>query len=177
VTSPTDAAVRLHSASAEDTEAFGAALASVLAPGEVVGLSGSLGAGKTCFVRGMAAGLGVDPTLIASPTFVYLVDYPGRDLVLYHADLYRLADVPPDAAESAYEGIGLPAAFVAGGITVVEWWECYRGPVPAPLVRVEFVVENAEHRQLTVVFEGSHARERAAAFSSKLSAAGLTKHG
>lgn len=169
--------VRVHTTGAEQTEAAGAALASVLAPGTVVGLVGPLGAGKTCFVRGMAEALGVDPAMIASPTFVYLVDYPGRDIVLHHADLYRLADIPADATEAAYEGIGLPAAFAAGGITVVEWWDCYRGPLPVSRVRVEFVIENAEHRQLDLVFEGSLASDRAAAFSSKLSAAGLTKDG
>jgi tRNA threonylcarbamoyladenosine biosynthesis protein TsaE len=171
------AVVRVVSTAAEDTEAIGAALASSLAPGSVVGLIGPLGAGKTCFVRGMASALGVDPTLIASPTFVYLVDYPGRDLVLHHADLYRLAEIPPEAAEAAFEGIGLPAAFAAGGVTVVEWWDCYSGPLPTSLVRVEFVIENVEHRQLTAVFEGPQANDCAAAFSSKLAQTGLTKQG
>jgi len=171
------ASVRLSTANADETEMVGAALAAVLAPGDVVGLAGALGAGKTCFVRGMAGQLGVDPALIASPTFVYLVDYPGDRLVLHHADLYRLAEVPDDAAEAVYEGIGLLAAFSAGGITVVEWWDCYRGPRPPSLVRVEFLIENAEHRQLTVVFDGADASERAAALSSKLSAGGVMTHG
>lgn len=177
VTAERSATVRLHTANSDETESAGAALAAVLAPGTVVGLAGPLGAGKTCFVRGMAARLGVDPTLIASPTFVYLVDYPGADVVLHHADLYRLAELPDEATESAYEGIGLTAAFVAGGITVVEWWDSYRGPRPETLVRVEFLIENAEHRQLTVVFAGSHPSERAAVFASELAASGLTKHG
>jgi len=171
------ASVRFSTANADETEAAGAALAAVLAPGDVVGLAGELGAGKTCFVRGMAGQLGVDPALIASPTFVYLVDYPGNRLVLHHADLYRLADIPGEAAEGVYEGIGLLAAFSAGGITVVEWWDCYRGPRPPSLVRVEFLIENAEHRQLTVVFDGADASRRATALSSKLAAAGLTAHG
>jgi tRNA threonylcarbamoyladenosine biosynthesis protein TsaE len=177
VSTETSASVRLRTTNADQTEAAGAALAAVLAPGTVVGLAGPLGAGKTCFVRGMAARLGVDPTLIASPTFVYLVDYPGDGIVLHHADLYRLADLPDEAAEAAYEGIGLTFAFAAGGIAVVEWWDSYRGPRPPALVRVEFLIENVEHRQLTVVFEGSHASDRAAAFSATLAAAGLTKHG
>ena len=171
------ATVRLSTASADETEKAGAALATVLAPGDVVGLAGALGAGKTCFVRGMAGRLGVDPAVIASPTFVYLVDYSGDRLVLHHADLYRLAEIPEDSAEAVYEGIGLLAAFSAGGITVVEWWDCYRGPIPPSLVRVEFLIENAEHRQLTVVFDGADAGERAAALSSKLATAGLTAHG
>ena len=57
--------------------------------GEVVLLTGELGAGKTAFVRGLARGLGADPDEVASPTFVLLTAYPGR-LTLHHADLYRL---------------------------------------------------------------------------------------
>jgi len=177
VTRHSIATVRLCTAGVEETEAAGAALAAILAPGTVVGLVGPLGAGKTCFVRGMASRLGVDPALVASPTFVYLVDYPGRDLVLYHADLYRLVDIPTEAAEAAYEGIGLAAAFAAGGISVVEWWSGYRGALPPSLVRVEFAVENAEHRQLTVVFDGSHASEQAASFVSEAAAEGLKTSG
>jgi len=101
VTTEADATVRLRTMNADETEAAGGALAAVLAPGTVVGLAGPLGAGKTCFVRGMAARLGVDPTMIASPTFVYLVDYPGDGLVLHHADLYRLTALPDEAAEAA----------------------------------------------------------------------------
>ena len=168
----TSVLVSVSSLSAEDTERVGAAFAVELPPDSVVGLVGPLGAGKTCFVRGMAAGLGVDSALVASPTFVYLVDYPGKALALYHADLYRLLEVPAEHTAQIYEGIGLFAAFTAGGVTVVEWWDGYRGPVPPALVRVEFVMENAEHRRIEARFApGSH--ERAAAFASRLDEAGI----
>ena len=69
------AVVRVRTRSPEETESVGAALAAVLERDTVVGLCGALGAGKTCFARGIAASLGIDPTAVTSPTFVYLVDY------------------------------------------------------------------------------------------------------
>lgn len=84
--------------------------------GEVVLLSGELGAGKTAFVRGLARGLGVDPGEVASPTFVLLTSYPGR-LTLHHADLYRLAG-NGDELE-----LGLDELPGPGGVLAVEWAE------------------------------------------------------
>jgi len=154
-----DAVVRVRSSGAETTEAIGGALARVLPRGTVVGLAGPLGAGKTCFARGLAAALGIDPSLVTSPTFVYLVDYAGRDLTLHHADLYRLADLPADSAEQAYESIG--------------WWDCYRGPLPQCLVHVEFVIENAEHRRIEARFAMPEVEARAEAFEAALGTLGL----
>jgi tRNA threonylcarbamoyladenosine biosynthesis protein TsaE len=76
--------------SVAETEKVAETLAATLRGGEVVLLSGELGAGKTAFVRGLARGLGVDPQEVASPTFVLVTSYPGR-MRLHHADLYRLA--------------------------------------------------------------------------------------
>ena len=74
-----------------ETEAVGRAFAESLVPGAVVLLSGDLGAGKTAFVRGMAAGLSIDPNEVSSPTFTLVQEYRGGRLVLRHVDLYRLA--------------------------------------------------------------------------------------
>ena len=74
----------------KDTLAVAEELAAGFRGGEVVLLSGELGAGKTVFVRGLARGLGADPDEVSSPTFVLLTSYPGR-LTLHHADLYRLS--------------------------------------------------------------------------------------
>ena len=166
--------VRVRTRSPEETEAVGTALAAVLGRDTVAGLCGPLGAGKTCFARGVAAGLGIDPTAVTSPTFVYLVDYSEGVVPLHHGDLYRLADVPSDAAEQVYESIGLLAAFTAGGMTVVEWWDCYRGPAPAALVRVEFVIENAEHRRIEAHFAVPDGEAIAGRFTTRLAAAGLS---
>jgi tRNA threonylcarbamoyladenosine biosynthesis protein TsaE len=84
----------LQSASEETTEAIGAVLAGALVGGDVVTLDGPLGAGKTHLVRGLARGLGVDASLVNSPTYVVVQHYPraeGSGPVLIHADAYRLA--------------------------------------------------------------------------------------
>jgi tRNA threonylcarbamoyladenosine biosynthesis protein TsaE len=91
-------------------------LASSFQGGEVVLLSGELGAGKTAFVRGLARGLGADPEEVASPTFVLLTCYPGR-LTLHHADLYRLKGDGDDLE------LGLEELPGPRGVLAVEWSE------------------------------------------------------
>ena len=146
--------VAVRSGGEEGTEALGRALGKTLPAGTVVALSGGLGAGKTVFTRGIAAGLGVDPTEVASPTFVYLVDYDEGRLPLFHADLYRFAEVPVDRIPEVLESIGLEAALASDGVTVVEWWPYYLGPEPARLVRVEISVESGDTRSIRLEFRG-----------------------
>jgi tRNA threonylcarbamoyladenosine biosynthesis protein TsaE len=102
--------------SPEETEALGERLGAGFQGGEVVLLSGELGAGKTAFVRGLARGVGADPEEVASPTFVLLTSYPGR-LTLHHADLYRLAGGGDDR-ELGLEELPGPA-----GVLAIEWAE------------------------------------------------------
>ena len=112
-----------------ETEAAGAALAGQLGPGARVLLYGELGAGKTAFVRGLAAGLGVDPDEVSSPTFTLVQEYHGR-LPLFHVDLYRLASGEVD-------DLGLDA-LAAGGVLAIEWAERMpRGDAAAVHVRLE----------------------------------------
>lgn len=139
----------------DQTEALAARLAPLLPPMSVVGLVGDLGAGKTCFARGMARGLGIDPRSVASPTFVYMVDYPSERGPLYHADLYRLGELSAEATAEALESIGLQEAFCSAALTVVEWWDYYRGPDPLNLVRVEFAIENVDDRSIELEFIGA----------------------
>jgi tRNA threonylcarbamoyladenosine biosynthesis protein TsaE len=79
----------LETASERETEDAGAEVAAELSGGETLLLRGSLGAGKTAFVRGLARGLGAPDDAVASPTFVMLTTYPGSRMALHHADLYR----------------------------------------------------------------------------------------
>ena len=138
-----------------ETEALARRVGERVPDGTVLGLVGPLGSGKTCFVRGLAAGLRIDAAEVTSPTFVYLVDYSGGRLPLRHADLYRLTDLSPEAAANAYEGIGLYDALAAPGVTVVEWWDSYVGPQVDTLIVVEFVVETVDRRALTLTFSGA----------------------
>lgn len=133
-------------ASQAETEARAARLGATLRGGEVLLLHGELGAGKTAFVRGLAAGLGCDPDEVASPTFVLLTSYPGR-LRLHHADLYRLA--PGDHDELGLEELPGP-----GGVLAVEWAErLARVPWPRVL-RVTLEHAGGDRRRLTIDQEG-----------------------
>lgn len=102
--------------SEEDTQEVARQLAATLAPGDIVTLSGPLGAGKTEFVRGLAAGLGIDPDEVSSPTFTLIHEYRGGRLPLYHADLYRLD-------KAATDDLGLEEMGASDGVLAVEWPE------------------------------------------------------
>jgi tRNA threonylcarbamoyladenosine biosynthesis protein TsaE len=111
--------------------------------GEVVLLSGELGAGKTVFVRGLARGVGADPNEVSSPTFVLLTSYPGR-LTLHHADLYRLAG---DGDEIE---LGLDELPGPGGVLAVEWAERLRWPYWPRTVRVHLDHAGDDKRRLSI---------------------------
>ena len=101
-------------ASAAATQAIGRELAATLRAGDVLLLSGDLGAGKTTFVRGLAEGLGIDPADVSSPTFTLVHEYRGGRLTLFHADLYRLE-------RAATDDLGLEEIGVHDGVLAIEW--------------------------------------------------------
>lgn len=118
-----------------DTEhamlALGAAFASVLEASAVIALEGELGAGKTVFVRGMARGLGIDPTLVSSPTFVIMQRYGGGRLELLHADAYRLR------SSAELESLGWSDALQEPGtIAVMEWASRVTESIPADAIHI-----------------------------------------
>lgn len=96
------------------TLAAGEALAPGLRRGDLLALIGDLGAGKTTLVRGIAIGLGIDPLLVRSPTFVLHHVYRGAELALHHLDLYRLGP------GRHLEGLDI-ADLLTGGVVAVEW--------------------------------------------------------
>jgi tRNA threonylcarbamoyladenosine biosynthesis protein TsaE len=99
-------------------------------------LSGNLGAGKTAFVRGLAAGLGIDPDDVSSPTFTLVHEYRGGRLTLYHADLYRLEQV-------ATEDLGLEEMGVSDGVLAIEWPDRLAHALPgAREIAIEIVDES-----------------------------------
>ena len=110
---------RILSLGEQDTERAGAELASGLAPGAVVALRGDLGAGKTVFVRGMAAGLGIS-SRVTSPTFAIVNEYPGSP-ELIHFDMYRLS-----GEDELYE-LGWDDYLSRNAIIVCEWSELVPG--------------------------------------------------
>jgi len=134
-----------ESGSARATEQFAARLAPRLKPGDVLGLVGDLGAGKTCFVRGLARALGVPTDVpVTSPTFTMMNEYTGR-LAIYHFDWYRVSDV------EELEAIGY-RDFVGGdGIAVIEWADRVPGALPASYIRVDIELDPDPNRRLISV--------------------------
>lgn len=107
----------LISKSARQTRSLGRRLGRLMQGGEIIGLIGELGTGKTCFVRGVAEGLDVGgKAWIRSPTFTLINEYHGR-LPVYHIDLYRIGSV------EELEGLNLREYLYSDGISLVEWFE------------------------------------------------------
>jgi tRNA threonylcarbamoyladenosine biosynthesis protein TsaE len=109
--------------SAEETFAFGVATAREAAPGDVFGLAGDLGAGKTQFVKGFVAGIG-SAADVTSPTFTLVHEYSGGRMPVYHFDFYRL-----DTAE-AVVALGFDEYAYGGGVCLVEWADRFRDLLP-----------------------------------------------
>jgi tRNA threonylcarbamoyladenosine biosynthesis protein TsaE len=130
----------VHTTTSEaETIALGRELGRTLAPGAVVLLSGSLGAGKTAFVRGLAEGLGCDPDAVSSPTFTIIQEYEGP-LTLQHVDLYRLSPAEVD-------DLGLEE-LMTDAVLAVEWWERWAAAPPGITVTIDSL--GGETRRVTV---------------------------
>lgn len=124
------------------TRAVGACLGRACAGGEIILLMGDLGAGKTCFVQGLASGLGVE-TWVTSPTFTIHGEYPGTKLVLNHLDLYRLDD------PVSQEGLGLDDMLgEPGTVAAVEWPEMLAGGVDGGRLEVRLTDAGDGKREL-----------------------------
>jgi tRNA threonylcarbamoyladenosine biosynthesis protein TsaE len=128
--------------SEDDTIREAAGVAAGLDAGSIVLLSGELGAGKTAFVRGLAAGLGIDPAEVTSPTFTLVHEYAGGRLPLIHVDLYRL-----ERAE--LDDIGLDEELAGRGVLAIEWPERLSRQ-PAGAIRVRLLDVGLDTRAIEI---------------------------
>lgn len=130
------------------TEALAAAYAARLVPGDVIALTGDLGAGKTVFARSLIRSLGraagIDIEHVPSPTFTLVQLYDMAEFTLYHFDLYRL-----EAPEEAWE-IGIEDAF-AGGVSVIEWAERIEHLLPPHHIRIDLAFGADETARIATV--------------------------
>lgn len=143
-----------RSQSEAETVAFGRRLGALLAPGDLVLLMASFGAGKTHLTKGIAAAWGVDTTEVNSPSYVLVNEYSadaahGR-IPLYHADLYRV-ETASDLAT-----VGLEAVLDGDGICVIEWAERAAGLLPSEHVAVHIEVTGEQSRLIRVEARGVH---------------------
>ena len=125
-----------------ETAAAGAGLAPVLRTGDVVLLSGELGAGKTAFVRGLARALGVPEEDVTSPTFTLVQEYRAPTTVLFHVDLYRLS--PREV-----EDLGLDE-MIGEGILAIEWPDRWVDP-PAAAYDVQIEHLGGDRRVVSII--------------------------
>jgi tRNA threonylcarbamoyladenosine biosynthesis protein TsaE len=128
--------------SADETRAFAAALAEMAHPGDRIALVGPLGAGKTQFAKGFAAGLGVRE-VVNSPSFTLMAEYAGR-LPLFHQDLYRLT-----GAEEALGG-GMVDERGLDGVTLTEWAERLPGDLDPGRLTIAFEVLGEDERRISL---------------------------
>lgn len=134
--------VELELGSPAATEELAARIASALRGGELVALSGPLGAGKTRFVRGLARGLGIPERSVRSPSFTIHHRYAGGRLVLDHYDAYFVRQGEEFARD------GLDEQLAAGHVVVVEWADRFPAEFDSARLRVEFEVTGEESRRL-----------------------------
>jgi tRNA threonylcarbamoyladenosine biosynthesis protein TsaE len=140
------------SASVADTDRFGRVIGRALRGGEVIGLYGDLGTGKTTLVRGIAAGLRAAAGLVSSPTFVLIHEYHGR-LLLAHADLYRI-ESQDDVAQT-----GLSDYLDGETVAVVEWADRAGSELPDDRLEIRLTHRGRATRALRLSATGPISRE------------------
>jgi tRNA threonylcarbamoyladenosine biosynthesis protein TsaE len=141
----------IESRSPHETKSWGRRLASLLEGGELLGLIGDLGSGKTVFIKGLASGMSLREEDILSPTFTMIQEHHGR-FPLYHIDLYRLEEVTLD-------DLGLREYLFSQGVAAVEWFERLRGGADLEFlsVRISYVGANLRRIELSAV-DSRHAQ-------------------
>ena len=131
-------------ASAEETIELGAMIAKRLKAGDIVALSGGLGAGKTTLVKGIAKGLGVkNYRYVNSPSFVLVKEYKGK-VPLFHFDIYRLNNLK-DIEEIGYEDY-----LARKGVVVIEWSEKMSRILPKGRLDIALKIKGANERVISI---------------------------
>ena len=137
------------SKSARQTMSWGKNLGKLIQGGEIIGLVGELGAGKTCFVRGFAEGVEVGKDAwVRSPTFTLINEYNGR-LPVYHIDLYRVGE------RAQQDGLNLREYLYGDGVSLIEWFEYLPADEVDEFLQINLAHLGGARRQLTFVARGA----------------------
>ncbi len=143
--------VEILADSEDATNELGRQLAAVLEPGAVVALVGDLGAGKTLFVKAIAAGLGIPVDSVNSPTFTLVQEYPGP-IPLRHCDTYRLRD------PNEFLDLGLDELLAPDGIALIEWADRVMHLLPRDVLRIEIRIVSPTAREFALTATGKSSR-------------------
>lgn len=133
--------------SAEDTKTLGSRLGQLLFPGAILGFEGDLGAGKTCFVKGVASGLEIDEDEVSSPTFTLIAEHYRGKVPLFHIDLYRLEGVE-------IEEIGIEEYLFGQGVAAIEWFRFLPAGTVQTYLLISLEIVSGEERILTFTPHG-----------------------
>ena len=139
----------LQTRSVSETIRIGRSIGSLFLPGDVAALVGELGTGKTQFIKGLAAGVGVEKSVyISSPSFTLINEYPGK-IPFYHIDLYRLE------TEKEAEGLGLEEYFQGSGITAIEWANKIPSLLPKEILWIQIRYTGKHSRSIEILGKGT----------------------
>jgi tRNA threonylcarbamoyladenosine biosynthesis protein TsaE len=139
--------------STSETIRVGKRIGRLLKSGDIVALVGELGAGKTQFIKGLAAGVGIgNPTYISSPSFTLINEYPGK-IPFYHVDLFRLE------REKEAEELGLEDYLQGGGITAIEWADKIPSLLPKEMLFIHIAYTGKNTRSIEMIGKGKRYQE------------------
>lgn len=135
--------IKITTHSAEETIALGEKIGSLLKPGDIIAMSGTLAAGKTTITKGIAKALGVNDT-ITSPTFCLISEYEGTKMPLYHMDVYRL-----DSVED-FINLGVDDMLFGEGVCIIEWSEKVKSELPKNTIWMNIMPEDDGSRIISL---------------------------
>ena len=144
--------ITIKTTSVKETIAIGKKLGKLMSPGDVIYLTGELGAGKTCFVKGIAKGLGIRGKDITSPTFIIINEYKGK-IPLYHIDLYRIGVIED------LRDIGMDEIVYGKGVTAIEWAERIKDVLPDERLDITLKWVDDKTRSIEIRAFGHHHKE------------------
>ena len=153
--------VECRSPSPERTREIAAVVAGVLAPGDVVALSGDLGAGKTCFVQGVAAALGVTEH-VTSPSFVLVREYGSGTIPILHIDVYRLGNLQ-ELVDLGYEEFLDPKQIV-----LIEWGDAVGPLLPDEYLQIDVHAPTETDRLIELIANGPGWAQRLALIADRM---------
>ncbi len=138
--------LKIKTNSAEETEKLGRLIGESLIGGEIIAMTGDLGAGKTTMTKSLAKGLDIDEH-ITSPTFTIVNEYDGR-LKLFHFDVYRIEDI-----EEMYD-LGYEEYFYSGGVCIIEWANLIKEILPEDIINIEISTLDEGKREIVISGKG-----------------------